>query len=201
MKTRLVLLFLVSWSIARAGGPPMIEPPLPQWLERESWTLDVSGSFLTKVISPDTNFKYRLTPFLLTLKTPGFYHRSLAGGTFSIRHSATLLAESIYGGPETHYFGLALRPSLEWWRSDGRFFVYFSPGGGAGVIDSRGIEGGQGQDFTLNILAGAGVGWKTADRFALRAGLLFQHLSNGGQTDQNPGLNALGPELGFSVSF
>jgi hypothetical protein len=35
----------------------------------------------------------------------------------------------------------------------------------------------------------------------LRAGVLFQHLSNGGRTDPNPGLNAVGPEVGLSFSF
>jgi hypothetical protein len=32
-------------------------------------------------------------------------------------------------------------------------------------------------------------------------GALYQHLSNGGQTDPNPSLNLFGPQLGVSYSF
>lgn len=197
-----LLLFLGTFSTLQAGEPmPVVEHGLPSQLERESWTLDLSGAFLKKIISPLANHPYRMAPALLTLKSPGWMHWPLGSGTFCIRNTATVIAEPIFGGPETHYFGLALRPSFEWWRGDERLSFYFSPGGGVGAIDSRGVKGGQGQDFTLNILASAGVGWKVADRVSLRTGVLFQHLSNGGQTNPNPGLNAIGPELALSFSF
>jgi len=35
----------------------------------------------------------------------------------------------------------------------------------------------------------------------LNAGILYQHLSNGGQTDPNPSLNLLGPQIGLNYSF
>jgi hypothetical protein len=37
--------------------------------------------------------------------------------------------------------------------------------------------------------------------FSVNAGVFFQHLSNGGATDPNPGLNAVGPAIGLSWSF
>jgi hypothetical protein len=35
----------------------------------------------------------------------------------------------------------------------------------------------------------------------LEAGVLYQHLSNGGQTDPNPSLNLIGPQVGATFSF
>jgi hypothetical protein len=32
-------------------------------------------------------------------------------------------------------------------------------------------------------------------------GALYQHLSNGGQTDPNPSLNLFGPQVGVTYSF
>jgi len=32
-------------------------------------------------------------------------------------------------------------------------------------------------------------------------GVLYQHLSNGGQTDPNPSLNLIGPQIGVTYSF
>jgi hypothetical protein len=197
-----LLLCLFSPLLASAGELiPDVEHPLPRRLDRESYTVDLSGAYLRKIVSPNAGHQYRMAPVLLTLRMPGIMEKPLGSGTFCIRTSATLIAESIFRGPETNYFGIAFRPSIEWWNAGESFHLYFSPGGGVGTIDSRGIEGGQGQDFTLNILIGAGAGWKVSERVSLKAGVLFQHLSNGGQTDPNPGLNAIGPELGLSVSF
>ena len=70
-----------------------------------------------------------------------------------------------------------------------------------GVLDSQGVPGGEGQDFTFNWYGQLGVSAVLTQDWAFRASALFQHLSNGGQTEPNPGLNALGFTLGLGRSF
>ena len=83
-----------------------------------------------------------------------------------------------------------------------RLIPYFSGGLGLGWIDSHAnIPGGQGQDFTFNILTAAGVSYKVSDQWNISVGILYQHLSNAGQTDPNPSLNLLGPQVAISYSF
>jgi len=50
-------------------------------------------------------------------------------------------------------------------------------------------------------LTAAGISYKMNDHWKLDAGILYQHLSNGGQTDPNPSLNLLGPQIGLDYSF
>ena len=83
-----------------------------------------------------------------------------------------------------------------------RFIPYFSGGLGLGWIDSNPDNfGSQGQDFTFNILMAAGVSYKLGEQWKVDVGILYQHLSNGGQTDPNPSLNLLGPQIAIRYSF
>jgi lipid A 3-O-deacylase len=114
----------------------------------------------------------------------------------------TAMAEPIFRGIENHYFGINFGLRYNFVRPNSRFIPYFSGGLGLGWIDSRAnIPGAQGQDFTFNILTAAGVSYRLNERWKLDAGLLYQHLSNGGQTDPNPSLNLLGPQLSVRCSF
>jgi len=112
------------------------------------------------------------------------------------------IAEPIFRGVENHYFGLNFGSRYNFVRPGTRFVPYISAGLGLGWIDSHpGIPGAQGQDFTFNILTAAGISYKMNDHWKLNAGILYQHLSNGGQTDPNPSLNLLGPQIGLNYSF
>jgi lipid A 3-O-deacylase len=112
------------------------------------------------------------------------------------------IAEPIFRGIENHYFGLNFGMRYNFVRPGSRFVPYISGGLGLGWIDSHPeIRGGQGQDFTFNILTAAGISYKMNDHWKLNAGILYQHLSNGGQTDPNPSLNLLGPQVGATYSF
>jgi len=112
------------------------------------------------------------------------------------------VAEPIFRGPENHYFGFNFGLRYNFVRPGSRFVPYFSGGLGLGWIDSHpNIPGAQGQDFTFNILTAAGISYKMTERWKLNAGILYQHLSNGGQTDPNPSLNLLGPQVGLNYSF
>jgi hypothetical protein len=79
--------------------------------------------------------------------------------------------------------------------------VFGSIGGGVGWVDAQNVPGGQGQDFTLNWYGQLGVSRVLTDSWSLRASAMFQHLSNGGQTNPNPGLDSLGFTFGVSRSF
>jgi opacity protein-like surface antigen len=114
----------------------------------------------------------------------------------------TALAEPIFRGIENYYFGMNFGLRYNFMRPNSRFVPYFSGGVGLGWIDSHAnISGAQGQDFTFNILTAAGVSYRLNDRWKLNAGLLYQHLSNAGQTSPNPSLNLLGPQIGVTYSF
>jgi len=112
------------------------------------------------------------------------------------------IAEPIFRGIENHYFGFNLGMRYNFVRPGSRFVPYISGGVGAGGIDSHPeIPGGQGQDFTFNILSAAGISYSVNDHCKINVGALYQHLSNGGQTDPNPSLNLFGPQVGVNYSF
>jgi len=114
----------------------------------------------------------------------------------------TLLAEPIFRGIESHYFGINFGGRYNFVQRNWRVAPYFGGGLGLGWIDSHpDMRGSQGQDFTFNILTSMGFTYQIDDHWKVDAGVLYQHLSNGGQTDPNPSLNLIGPQVGVSYSF
>jgi opacity protein-like surface antigen len=112
------------------------------------------------------------------------------------------IVEPIFRGPENYYFGFSMGLRYNFVPPGSRFRPYISGGVGAGAIDSQpDSRGAQGQDFTFNILSAAGVSYHLNDRWKVDAGILYQHLSNAGQTSPNPSLNLLGPQIGATYSF
>ncbi len=153
-------------------------------------------------IGKNTPFAYRLIPTQLSWRSKNFLRHEFTGGSqLVVRNRFTLLGTWMQNGPESRYLGLDASPSLEWWNKVGTWSLFTGSGGGVGLIDSRGITGGQGQDFTLNWFIRGGIEHVIADDSHLSAGFLFQHMSNGGQTDPNPGIDALGFTLGYSWKF
>lgn len=112
------------------------------------------------------------------------------------------MAEPIFRGPETHYFGISAGFRYNFVQPGWRVTPYISGGVGMGIIDSHAnVFGAQGQDFTFNILTAIGLSYRVNDHVSINAGALYQHLSNGGQTDPNPSLNLFGPQLGMTYNF
>ncbi len=112
------------------------------------------------------------------------------------------IAEPIFQGIENHYSGLNFGMRYNFVQPGSRFVPYISGGLGLGWIDSHPeIPGGQGQDFTFNISTAAGISYMIDDHWKVNAGILYQHLSNADQTDPNPSLNLLGPQVGLNYSF
>ena len=50
-------------------------------------------------------------------------------------------------------------------------------------------------------LSAAGVAYKVNENLKLTVGALYEHFSNGGQTDPNTSLNLFGPQIGATYSF
>jgi len=112
------------------------------------------------------------------------------------------MAEPIFRGPENRYFGISAGFRHVFIRPGWRIEPYASGGVGLGFIDSTDeFRGGQGEDFTFNILTAAGFDYRLDDHWKINAGILYQHLSNAGLTDPNPSLNLLGPQVGATFSF
>jgi opacity protein-like surface antigen len=112
------------------------------------------------------------------------------------------MAEPIFRGPENFYYGISLGLRYNFLHPDSRFTPYVSGGVGLGWIDSHADQfGAQGQDFTFNCLGALGISYRINDHWKASVGLVYQHLSNGGQTDPNPSLNLLGPQIGATCSF
>lgn len=114
----------------------------------------------------------------------------------------TAEGQAIVRGVENHYFGMNFGMRYNFVQPHSRWSPFISGGLGLGWIDSNAAVGGsQGQDFTFNILSAAGISYRINDQWKVDAGILWEHFSNGGQTDPNPSLNLLGPQLAVSYSF
>jgi len=149
-----------------------------------------------------TPIPYRLMVTQVSWLTKQFLSHEFADGSrIVVRHRLTVFGDQILQGPESHYIGFSGSPSIEWWDKTGKWSVFTGSGGGFGGIDSRSVAGGQGQDFTLNWFIRAGVQHVTDKNSRFSAGLMYQHMSNGGATKPNPGIDALGFTLGYTWSF
>jgi hypothetical protein len=123
------------------------------------------------------------------------------GMRLTVRHRFSLLAEAIARGPENHYVGIQGAPVFELWSADRRNAGFFEIGGGFGFIDSQGVPGGQGQDFTFNWYWQGGLRHQLTDRMAVTTALYFTHHSNLGMTHPNPGIDVLGVNVGVAWAF
>lgn len=179
--------------------PPAPPPPGAPW----RWETEFTSGVLWKVGGGATPLSYVLLPQIISFKIPPISERPWAGGILVFRSRFSLLLEPIVRGPEHSYLGVAAAGEVEWRSAAGRFTGFFSAGGGFGWMDSKGYEvpGGQGQDFNLNWLIHSGVRLRVAPDWRLSLGLYFQHISNRGLDQVNPGLNALGPTVGLARKF
>lgn len=149
-----------------------------------------------------TPLAYRLVPTQLSWRSKEFLGHGFSDGSrIMIRHRLTLIGTVILQGPESHYLGFAGSPSVEWWDRSGTWSFFTGSGGGFGVIDSGGIVGGQGQDLTLNWFMRGGVEHVSARNLRFHLGFMYQHLSNGGMSKPNPGIDALGFTFGYSWTY
>lgn len=168
----------------------------------DRWEFALEAGYLAKV-RDNSPHPYRIAPVQVAWRSPAMWDlwRSEGGARLTVRNRIALVAEAIVRGPESRYFAVSGAPVLELWAPDRRTAAFFEIGGGAGVIDSRGVPGGQGQDLTFNWYTQGGLRRQLTDRFALTASLYFTHHSNLGMTSPNPGIDVLGLNFGAVWSF
>lgn len=204
MKARDAFLLIVALASVQAvfAGVEQVESA-PTIAEGEAPRTEfaIESAYLFGVFNPPHNYEIN-ADFITARIRWGQYLNSpgILRGYNQVYFS--FLAEPIIRGIENHYFGINVGLRYNFARPGSRLIPYFSGGLGLGWIDSHPDQpGGQGQDFTFNILSAAGVSYRFSDRFSGQLGMLYQHLSNGGQTDPNPSLNLLGPQIGFTLTF
>lgn len=172
--------------------------------ELKPWTqnaFDFETGMLWKV-GGDTTFNYRIVPFIVSWRTHAIFSVDFKNGSsISLRNKFSAMANWFEEGCENRYLGFSAAPSIEWWDPSGTWSVFGSAGGGFGWVDAQNVPGGQGQDFTLNWYGQLGVSRAITQDWAVRVSAMFQHHSNGGATNPNPGLDSLGVLFGLSRSF
>src|SRR2546421_5703720 len=167
-----------------------LNPPRFELAFQSSYLLGVFGN-------PNS---YEIAPQFITGRVRWFVNDTPQGGWDWTRgynqFCLTLMAEPIVRGIENFYYGVNFGGRYNFVRPNWRLVPYFSGGLGLGWIDSHpDMRGSQGQDFTFNILTGAGVAYELNDHWRIDVGILYEHLSNGGQTDPNPRLDLFGPQI------
>jgi hypothetical protein len=204
MKLRFASFLLAVTAIvqsALAGDETAITSSALSTEQPPAFQLALESAYLLGIFNPPHS--YELNADFLTARLRWGNHLDSTGifrGYNQLYFGA--MAEPIIRGIENHYFGINIGLRYNFVPLGSRLNPYISGGLGLGWIDSQPEQfDGQGQDFTFNILAAAGISYKFSERLSGQVGLLYQHLSNGGQTDPNPSLNLLGPQIGFTFSF
>src|SRR5216117_1939808 len=191
---------VLTYSQTFAGTEQPRAEATAEELNPQRFELAVESGYLFGAINPPTD--YEIGAEFLTARVRWGVVRSDTWLRGYHQFYVRAIAEPIFRGIENHYFGFNLGMRYNFVRSGSRLVPYISGGVGAGWIDSHPeVPGGQGQDFTFNILSAAGVSFELNDHWKLNAGVLYEHLSNAGQTDPNPSLNLFGPQLGVTCSF
>ena len=189
------LTFLVQPLLAGGGELTPSEPLDPPRFEvafQSAYLLGVFGN-------PDN---YEIAPQFLSGRIRWGVNDSDSWARGYNQFCLTLMAEPIVRGIENHYFGVNFGGRYNFVRPNWRIVPYVSGGLGLGWIDSSpDMRGSQGQNFTFNILTAIGFSYQIDSHWKIDAGAQYQHLSNGGQTDPNPSLNLIGPQIGVSYSF
>jgi lipid A 3-O-deacylase len=168
----------------------------------DRWEYALEAGYTAKV-RDNSPFEYRIAPFHLAFRSPAFTDlwTSPEGARLTVRHRISLVAEAIAQGPETHYVAIQGAPVFELWAPDRKTAGFFEIGGGFGFLDSRGVPGGQGQDFAFNWYTQGGLRRQLTNDMAVTGAVYFTHHSNLGMTDPNPGIDVLGINLGLVFAF
>ena len=168
--------------------------------DHAEWSIETG--YLTKV-KHNSPLDYRVVPTQLVWRSPAVFDfwRHGDGTRLLFRHRLALLAESFPRGAEDYYLGFSGSPSIELWLPNTTTALFYSIGGGAGYINAKGVAGGQGQKFTLNWFTQFGLRQQIGKRTAVAGSAYFVHHSNLGMTNPNPGIDALGLNLGLIWRF
>lgn len=166
------------------------------------WEVAVESGYLEQVGS-NTPLDYTIVSTQVVFRAPTMWNlwEGDSGARFLVRNRFAFTGEWFETGAEDYYLGLSAAPSIEFWFPDKRTAIFGGAGGGFGLTNSGDVVGGQGQDFTLNWFAQLGLRYEIRPGVSLLGSAFFVHHSNGGMTDPNPGIDALGGVIGISWAF
>jgi len=184
------------------GGSEAVSRRLrdPGELNAPSFEMAVEGSYLFGSLGNPNSYEAAAGFITARVRWGAIQHDSWMRGYNQVYF--LVLGQPILRGPESFYYGISAGLRYNFVQPGWRLQPYVSGGVGLGWLDSRSdVFGAQGQDFTFNILSAVGVSYKVNENLKITAGALYQHLSNGGQTDPNPSLNLFGPQVGLTYSF
>lgn len=202
----LTTLAVLTTALSAIAGPVDKNPvvaPVEAYDPLKHVEIDFESGVLWRVGNNGTPLDYTILAQMLTIKSPEWFGTDLAGGRLGFRHRFSLLIEPIIEGPEDYYLGFAGSGSLEWWNAPRNFSLFFAAGGGLGWMDSQGpeVEGAAGQDLNFNWFLYSGARYMFCKHGSVALGVYYQHASNMGMDDVNPGIDALGPMLSIGWHF
>jgi hypothetical protein len=166
------------------------------------WEVAVEAGYLEKV-KHNSPLDYVIVPVQVAWRSPAFIElwNGESGARLTVRNRMAVILETYLEGAEDYYFAFAGAPSFELWNAAQTSALFFEIGGGAGLTNSKGVPGGQGQDFAFNWFSQLGVRHQFSKNQAITAAGYFTHHSNLGMTDPNPGIDVLGVNLGLIWQF
>jgi lipid A 3-O-deacylase len=163
----------------------------------DQWEFGVETGYLWKV-KHNSPLDYRIVPTQLVWRSPPMFEiwRGESGARLTVRNRMALVAETFVRGAEDYYIAFAGSPSFELWSADQKSALFYEIGGGVGLVNAKGVPGGQGQDLTFNWFTQLGARRQLTQKVAVTAGAYFTHHSNLGMTHPNPGIDVLGAKVG-----
>ena len=164
----------------------------------DSWDFSVQTGYLTKVKN-NSPFDYRIVPTQAVWRSPTVFKlwQGDSGARLTVRNRFAAVFETFARGPEDYYLAFTAAPTVELWAADQKTALFYEIGGGAGLLNSKGVAGGQGQNLAFNWFTQAGLRRQLSNRLALTGGVYFTHHSNLGMTNPNPGIDVLGINVGL----
>jgi hypothetical protein len=168
----------------------------------DRWEVAIEAGYLEKVRN-NTPLDYVIVPLQIAGRSPAMFDlwKGESGSRLTVRNRFAVVYENYLEGAEDYYVALAGAPSFELWSANQKSALFFEIGGGAGLTNSKGVPGGQGQDLTFNWFSQLGLRYQFDKKQAFTAAGYFTHHSNLGMTDPNPGIDVLGLNLGMIWQF
>jgi hypothetical protein len=168
----------------------------------DHWEFAIETGYLEKIRN-NSPLDYVIAPVQVAWRSPAMFDvwKGDSGSRLTVRNRIAVIYETFLEGAEDYYVAVAGAPSFELWSADRKSALFFEIGGGAGLTNSKGVPGGQGQDLTFNWFSQLGLRYQFDQKQAFTATGYFTHHSNLGMTDPNPGIDVLGLNLGVVWQF
>ena len=187
----------------QSGDPKDLKGLIPPPCDEKDWTLELGSGGLWSNVRNDDDKAYTIIPISLTasLRLDDVSLDHELGGILRGYSEFFFRADydQIVHGPETHYEGVIVGPRYNFVQPNWKVIPYIEGGVGIVFADSNPKEGGLGEDFNFTFVVGAGAKYNITDRFFVRLGAEYQHVSNAGLSDPTPNnaIDAVGPKLSF----